>query len=135
MHVSRIQPSLAFPTIRSIDFVCISLWLILQPGRCFRWINRLDGLLSRYRSGAINPTLPGNIRSYRFHTMDAGIYEAPPVATQVNTIVLAFTVVAGLIVSLRLFARIFLTSLFGPEDIFIVLAMVSATLNSHARFD
>ncbi|KAH4988872.1 hypothetical protein HBI76_083620 [Parastagonospora nodorum] len=55
--------------------------------------------------------------------MDAGIYEAPPVANQVNTIVLAFTVVAGLIVSLRLFARIFLISLFGPEDVLIVLAM------------
>ena len=128
LHASCIQPLLAFPTIRSIDFVCISLWLILEPGRRFRWINPLDGLLSRYRSGTINPTLPGHIRSYRFQNMDAGIYEAPPVATEVNTIALAFTVVAGLIVSLRLFARIFLTSLFGPEDVFIVLAMVSATL-------
>jgi hypothetical protein len=54
-------------------------------------------------------------------------YEASPTGTQVNTVVLAFTVVAGLVVTLRLFARIFLTSLFGLEDAFIIIAMVSTT--------
>jgi hypothetical protein len=60
--------------------------------------------------------------------MDVSDYEAPPIATRVNTIVLAFTVVAGLVVSLRLFARIILTSLFGLEDVCIVLAMVRSTV-------
>jgi hypothetical protein len=67
--------------------------------------------------------------------MDAGRYVVSPVATRVNTIVLAFTVVAGLIVSLRLFARILLSSLFGLEDVLIVLAMVSSTLHPLTQVD
>jgi hypothetical protein len=57
--------------------------------------------------------------------MEAERHEVSPAGTRVNTIVLAFTVVAGLVVSLRLFARVFLTKLSGLEDVWIVLAMVS----------
>lgn len=64
--------------------------------------------------------------------MDSVRYEASPIGTQVNTVVLAFTVFAGLVVSLRLFARIILTSLFGLEDAFIIVAMVNTTTVFHA---
>jgi hypothetical protein len=59
--------------------------------------------------------------------MDSVGYESFPTGTQVNTVVLALTVVAGLVGSLRLFARIILTSLFGLEDAFVIIAMVSTT--------
>jgi hypothetical protein len=59
--------------------------------------------------------------------MDSVGYETSPTGTQVNTVVLAFTVVAGLVVTLRLFARVILTSLFGFEDAFVIIAMVSTT--------
>lgn len=57
--------------------------------------------------------------------MDESGLEASPAGTRVNSIVLALTVVAGLVVSLRMFARLLLTRLSGLEDLWIVLAMVS----------
>lgn len=44
---------------------------------------------------------------------------------QVNTIVLAFTLVAGMVVFLRLFAKLAVSKSSGFEDIYIVIAMVS----------
>lgn len=52
--------------------------------------------------------------------------DTSPAGTRVNSIVLAFTVVAGLVVSLRMFARLLLTKVTGLEDLWIVLAMVSS---------
>jgi hypothetical protein len=60
--------------------------------------------------------------------MDDNRHEASPTGARVNTIVLAFTVVAGMVVSLRLFVRLILTRASGIEDIWIVLAMVSNTI-------
>lgn len=60
---------------------------------------------------------------------ESGI-DASPAGTRVNSIVLAFTVVAGLVVSLRMFARLLLTRVTGLEDLWIVLAMVGSTTSS-----
>jgi hypothetical protein len=56
--------------------------------------------------------------------MDMG-HVASPAGTRVTSIVLAFTLVAGTIVFLRLFTRLVLTRVAGFEDACIVLAMVS----------
>ena len=47
-----------------------------------------------------------------------------PAGTRVNTIVLAFTLVAGMVVFLRVFTRFALTRGAGLEDASIALAMV-----------
>jgi hypothetical protein len=59
--------------------------------------------------------------------MEVERHEVSPIGSRVNTVVLAFTVVAGLVVSLRLFTRLFLTKVSGFEDVWIVLAMVGLT--------
>ncbi|KAH7399125.1 hypothetical protein DE146DRAFT_523894 [Phaeosphaeria sp. MPI-PUGE-AT-0046c] len=69
--------------------------------------------------------------------MDESGLDASPAGTRVNSIVLAFTVVAGLVVSLRMFARILLKRVSGFEDLWIVLAMglsigLAATVSSQA---
>jgi hypothetical protein len=56
--------------------------------------------------------------------MDNDRYETSPNGTCTNTIVLAFTVFAGLVVSLRLFGRLIPTTISGLEDIWIVIALV-----------
>lgn len=48
-----------------------------------------------------------------------------PAGTRVTSIALAFTLVAGTAVFLRLFTRLVLTRVTGFEDACIVLAMVS----------
>jgi hypothetical protein len=48
-----------------------------------------------------------------------------PAGTRVNIIVLAFTLVAGLVVFLRLFTRLVISKGAGLEDACIVFAMVS----------
>jgi hypothetical protein len=48
-----------------------------------------------------------------------------PAGTRVNIIVLAFTLVSGLIVFLRLFTRLVISKGAGLEDACIVFAMVS----------
>lgn len=57
--------------------------------------------------------------------MDDDRHETSPTGARVNTIVLAFTVIAGMVVSLRLFVRFMLTKAPCIEDIWIVLAVVS----------
>jgi hypothetical protein len=49
---------------------------------------------------------------------------ASSAGTRVNTIVLAFTAIAGIFVFLRLFARFILTRVSGFDDVCIILAMV-----------
>jgi hypothetical protein len=56
--------------------------------------------------------------------MDNDRYDASPGNTRINTIVLAITVVAGLLVTLRLFGRFIPTRVSGLEDIWIVVALV-----------
>jgi hypothetical protein len=48
-----------------------------------------------------------------------------PAGTRVNIIVLAFTLISGLVVFLRLFTRLVISKGAGPEDACIVFAMVS----------
>lgn len=48
-----------------------------------------------------------------------------PAGVRVNTIVLAFTLVTGMVVFLRMFTRLVLTKSAGFEDACIALAMVS----------
>jgi hypothetical protein len=50
---------------------------------------------------------------------------ATPAGLRVNTIVLAFTLVSGIIVFLRMFTRLVISKGAGFEDVCIVLAMVS----------
>jgi hypothetical protein len=50
---------------------------------------------------------------------------ATPAGLRVNTIVLAFTLVSGMIVFLRMFTRLVISKGAGFEDVCIVLAMVS----------
>ncbi len=47
-----------------------------------------------------------------------------PAGTRVNIIVLAFTLVAGMVVFLRMFTRLFMIRKAGFEDVSILLAMV-----------
>jgi hypothetical protein len=54
---------------------------------------------------------------------------ASPAGIRVNTIVLAFTLVAGTVVFLRLFTRLVLTKGAGFEDVCIAFAMVCYTSN------
>jgi hypothetical protein len=61
------------------------------------------------------------------HTM---LPEAAPDGIRVNTITLAFTLVAGTIVFLRLFTRFVLTKGAGFEDALIAIAMVSKPLST-----
>jgi hypothetical protein len=61
------------------------------------------------------------------HTM---LPEAAPDGIRVNTITLAFTLVAGTIVFLRLFTRFVLTKGAGFEDALIAIAMVSRPLST-----
>jgi hypothetical protein len=63
--------------------------------------------------------------------MDNDLHEASPVGTRTNTVVLAFTVIAGLVVTLRLFGRMIPTRLSGLEDVWIVIAMVSLVTTTH----
>lgn len=48
-----------------------------------------------------------------------------PAGTRVNIIVLAFTLVSGMVVFLRLFTRLVISKKAGQEDTYIVLAMVN----------
>ena len=48
-----------------------------------------------------------------------------PAGVRVNTVVLAFTLVSGMIVFLRLFTRLVISRSAGLEDLCIVIAMVS----------
>jgi hypothetical protein len=59
--------------------------------------------------------------------MDMDSHVASPAGTRVATIVLAFTLVSGTVVFLRLFTRLVLTKVSGFEDACIVLAMVNST--------
>ena len=52
--------------------------------------------------------------------------EASPDGVRVNTITLAFTLLAGTIVFLRLFTRLVLTKGAGFEDALIAIAMVTS---------
>jgi hypothetical protein len=63
--------------------------------------------------------------------MDTDRHEASPVGTRTNTVILAFTVVAGLVVTLRIFGRLIPTRLSGLEDVWIVAALVSSTTTIH----
>lgn len=47
------------------------------------------------------------------------------VGTRMNTIVLAFTLVAGMVVFVRLFTRLLLTKNASVEDVCVVFAMAS----------
>lgn len=51
--------------------------------------------------------------------------DSTPAGIRVNIIVLAFTLVSGLVVFLRLFTRLVISKNAGLEDACIVLAMVS----------
>ncbi|KAF1938894.1 hypothetical protein EJ02DRAFT_270253 [Clathrospora elynae] len=51
---------------------------------------------------------------------------ATPAGTRVNSIVLSFTLIAGVIVFLRMFTRLVLTKRAGLEDVCIVFSMVSS---------
>ena len=53
---------------------------------------------------------------------------ALPAGIRVNTIVLAFTLIAGTVVFLRLFTRLVLTKGAGLEDVCIATAMVCWSL-------
>ena len=55
-----------------------------------------------------------------------------PAGVRVNTIVLAFTLVSGMIVFLRLFTRLVISRSAGLEDLCIVIAMVSNLKLSNA---
>jgi hypothetical protein len=65
--------------------------------------------------------------------MDTDRHEASPIGTRTNTVVLAFTVIAGLVVTLRIFGRLIPTRLSGVEDVWIVAALVSSTTTIHHR--
>ena len=54
-------------------------------------------------------------------------YMASPAGIRVNTVVLTFTLVAGLVVFLRLFTRIFLVRKAPCEDACVALAMVNSS--------
>ncbi|KAH8708581.1 hypothetical protein GQ44DRAFT_627624 [Phaeosphaeriaceae sp. PMI808] len=56
--------------------------------------------------------------------MEVDSHLATPAGTRVTTIALAFTLVAGMVVFLRLFARLLLTRVAGFEDAGMVFAMV-----------
>jgi hypothetical protein len=58
--------------------------------------------------------------------MDNDRHEASTGSTRINTIVLAFTVVTGLLVTMRLFGRLIPTRISGVEDIWIVVALVGS---------
>jgi hypothetical protein len=58
--------------------------------------------------------------------MDNDRHEASTGSTRINTIVLAFTVVTGLLVTMRLFGRLIPTRIPGVEDIWIVVALVGS---------
>lgn len=67
---------------------------------------------------------------------------ASPAGIRVNTIVLAFTLVAGTVVFLRIFTRLVLTKGAGFEDVCIAFAMVccsswivDTTLTNEAAVD
>jgi hypothetical protein len=62
--------------------------------------------------------------------MDIDNHNISPAGIQVNTIVLTFTLVAGLVVFLRLFTRLVLRKTGGLEDACIVFAMVSEPILS-----
>jgi hypothetical protein len=57
-----------------------------------------------------------------------------PAGTRVNIIVLAFTLVSGLVVFLRLFTRLVISKGAGLEDACIVLAMVSKPESPNVHF-
>jgi hypothetical protein len=63
--------------------------------------------------------------------MDNDLHEASPAGTRTNTVVLAFNVIAGLVVTLRLFGRMIPTRLSGLEDVWIVIAMVSLVTTTY----
>jgi hypothetical protein len=63
--------------------------------------------------------------------METDRHEASPIGTRTNTVVLAFTVIAGLVVTLRIFGRLIPTRLSGLEDVWIVIALVSFTTTYH----
>jgi hypothetical protein len=71
------------------------------------------------------PGASGRVPFCFLHTM---LPEAAPDGIRVNTITLAFTLVAGTIVFLRLFTRFVLTKNAGYEDALIAIAMVSTPL-------
>jgi hypothetical protein len=58
--------------------------------------------------------------------MDNDRHEASTGSTRINTVVLAFTVVTGLLVTMRLFGRLIPTRISGVEDIWIVVALVGS---------
>jgi hypothetical protein len=58
--------------------------------------------------------------------MDNDRHKASTGSTRINTIVLAFTVVTGLLVTMRLFGRLIPTRISGVEDIWIVVALVGS---------
>lgn len=60
-------------------------------------------------------------------TSTAMLDNASPAGIRVNTIVLAFTLVAGTVVFLRLFTRLVLTKGAGFEDVCIAFAMVCSS--------
>lgn len=69
-------------------------------------------------------------------TMEPDSHLATPAGTRVTTISLAFTLVAGMVVFLRLFARLVLIRTCGFEDAGIVIAMVkSARILIYGRAD
>ncbi|KAH7090690.1 hypothetical protein FB567DRAFT_298255 [Paraphoma chrysanthemicola] len=55
--------------------------------------------------------------------MDINNHNTSPAGIQVNTVVLTFTLVAGLVVFLRLFTRLLLSRMAGLEDLCICIAM------------
>ncbi|KAH7075445.1 hypothetical protein BKA63DRAFT_297331 [Paraphoma chrysanthemicola] len=55
--------------------------------------------------------------------MDINDHNTSPAGIQVNTVVLTFTLVAGLVVFLRLFTRLLLSRMVGLEDLCICIAM------------
>lgn len=59
------------------------------------------------------------------NTVNMDTSSITPAGTRVNIIVLAFTLVSGLVVFLRLFTRLVISRGAGPEDACIVFAMVS----------
>jgi hypothetical protein len=56
--------------------------------------------------------------------MEVDVHTATPTGSRVATVVLVFTVIAGIVVFLRLFARTILHRVAGLEDACIVLALV-----------
>jgi hypothetical protein len=65
--------------------------------------------------------------SYLFSNITADMEHdtATPAGLRVNTIVLAFTLVSGVVVFLRIFTRLVISKGAGFEDACVVLAMVS----------